>query len=523
VRIYDELPIRAWDYWVDENVSHIFYMPVNGPASTAKDIMANEKFGGNYGISWSPNSQMIAYSCKKVAGTAAARSTNSDVYLYNLDGSGTANITDGMLGYDNYPKFSPDGNWITFCSQIRGGFESDRIRLMLYSVFTKNITEITTNFDNWVTEYLWSGDNKSIYFTAPEKGSYQLFKAQINTKAGKKSENTEFEFKIEQLSQGQNDISGLSLTEDGKTLVFGMQNMLRPTNICSISTAGGDVTQITKLNNEIVDKFAPSSFEEKWIDTRDGQKLHCWVVYPPNFDKNKKYPMITYCQGGPQQMISQAYGYRWNMSLLSSKGYIIVAPNRRGCPGFGQDWIDGITKNWGGNAMNDLLDATDAMKKEPFVDENKLVAIGASAGGYSTFWLAGHHEGRFKAFLSHCGLFDLKSFYGSTEELFFPDWEWGGPFWEDKNKAFYEQNSPSNFVDKWDTPIIISTGEMDFRVPYTQSLQAFTAAQVKGIPSKLLVYPEQNHFVGKSQEYIIWFNEVFAFFEEHLNKVAKAE
>jgi len=530
VRIYDELPIRQWDYWFDENVSQIFYMPVQGAANTAKNIMANEKFGGNYGIAWSPDSKEIAYSCKKVSGVDKARSTNSDIYIYTLATGKTVNITEGMtvsdvksgevkittlnekmLGYDNHPKYSPDGKYISFASQERAGFESDRIRLMLYDRTTRKISELTKNFDQWVMEHIWSKDSRSIYFTAPIKGCYHIFNLTV-------SDN-----KINQITKGDFDFAGLSITDDSKTLVFGRCNFLQPLDIfqmpiSSATVSAGNIIPITNLNKEILERLEPSSFEAKWITTRDGKKMHAWVVYPPNFDSTKKYPMILFCPGGPQQMISQSYGYRWNMSLLSAKGHIIVAPNRRGCPGFGQDWVDIISKDWGGGAMNDLLDATDAMAKEKFIDENKLIAAGASAGGYSTFWLAGNHEGRFKVFLSHNGLFNLKSFYGSTEELFFTDWDFGGPYWEEKNKEFYVKNCPSTYADKWDTPIIITIGEKDFRVPYTQGLEAFTVAQIKRIPSKLLVYPEMNHFIGKTQEYIIWYNEVFDFFEKHLQR-----
>jgi len=514
VRIYEELPMRYWDYWFDENVSQIFYMPVRGAANSAINILEGTVFDGNYGISWSPDSKEIAYSCKKISGIDRARSTNSDVYIYNLENRTTENITEGMLGYDNKPKYSPDGKYISFASQERAGFESDRIRLMLYDRTTKNIREITQNFDQWVMDYIWSKDSKSIYFTAPLNGYYPVFYLTV-------SDN-----KITQIMDGKFDFSGLSFSDDGKTLVFGMCNMLRPLDIFSVivdenptmSSIGRTINTITNLNSEILARLEPSSFEAKWIKTRDGKDLHSWVVYPPNFDSTKKYPMIVFCPGGPQQMISQAYGYRWNMSLLSAKGYIIAAPNRRGCPGFGQEWVDLISKDWGGGAMNDILDITDAMAKKSFVDENKMIAAGASAGGYTTFWLAGHHEGRYKAFLSHNGLFNLKSFYGTTEELFFPDWEWGGPYWETKNKDFYIKHCPSTYADKWDTPIIITIGEKDFRVSYTQGLEAFTVAQIKRIPSKLLVFPEMNHFIGKTQEYIVWYNEVFNFFEEHLNR-----
>ncbi len=513
VRIYTELPVRHWDHWIDENYNHLFIMPIDGPASAAKDIMPNEPFdtplvpfGGSSEIAWSADSKAIAYTCKKYSGVDFVRNTNSDIYIYNLEKDKTHNLTEGFMGYDKNPSFSPDGKWIAFTSQHRPGFESDKIRLMLFDIEKNEFIDLTQGFDQCIDEFIWTPDSKSIFATATNFGTVQIFKVNLKDK------------KIVQFSKGHFDYSGLSIPKNGKIVVFGMMNMTRPLEICSISAEGGSVNQITKLNTEKIDRFAPSTFEERWINTRDGKKLHCWIVYPPNFDKNKKYPMITYCQGGPQQMISQAYGYRWNMSLLSSRDYIIVAPNRRGCPGFGQEWIDAITGDWGGKPMQDILDATDAMKQEPFVDNNRCVAIGASAGGFTTFWLAGNHEGRFKALMAHCGVFNFTSMYGSTEELFFTDWEYGGPYWEEKNQSFYKKNSPHNFADKWDVPLLISTGEKDFRVPYTQSLEAFTVAQVKGLPSKLIFYPNETHFIAKPQEYIIWFNEVFDFFDTYAPK-----
>jgi dipeptidyl aminopeptidase/acylaminoacyl peptidase len=520
VRVYEQLPIREWDVWLDENYPHIFYMPVSGPATTARDIMPNDRFRPLNGFSWSPDSKEIAYSSKKVSGAEAARSTNSDVYLYALEGGSTTNITDGMLGYDNFPIYSPDGKYIAFRSQLRAGFESDRIRLMLFDRTTKNITELSKGLDQWVEAAVWNPSSKSVYVVATDKGCNHIFNISITGTN---------EYKP--VGGGNYDYSNISLSSDGKTLLFGRCCITEPTELHRIAITTkegkkntpdtytyGEVTRISNFNDDAISKFAPSSTEERWITTRDGKQLHCWIIYPPNFDKNQKYPLISYCQGGPQQMVSQSYGYRWNMSLFSGSGYIIVAPNRRGCPGFGQDWIDAIAHDWGGHPMEDILDATDAMSSEPFVDKDKMIAIGASAGGFTTFWLEGNHEGRFKAFLSHCGVFNFFSMYGATEELFFPDWEWGGAYWENNNKEFYLKHSPHNYINKWDAPIVISTGEKDFRVPYTQSLEAFTAAQLRGLKSKLLVYPESNHFVGKTQEFLIWYDEVFSFFDEVLNK-----
>lgn len=565
VRIYTSLPIRHWDEWTDESYSHLFVVPVKG--GNPVDLMPGEKFdtplkpfGGVEEINWSPDGRYIAYTCKKVDDYVT--STNSDIYIVDLNNlcckvkeqfeckkcddqdcvkdknctqsnmdccekkencnekqkncqscneskgcCKVINITDGMPGYDRVPQFSPDGKWIAFQSQARAGFESDKIRIMLYNRCTKEISELTQNLDQWSEEFVWAPDSRKIYTVSTDTGVTSLFSFDIETKLWKRESKDRWNYG-----------SGLGITPDGNTLVFGKQNMNNPLELYKLEIDNAKETKLTNLNNELLKSIRPVTWVERWFNATDGKKIHSWIVYPPNFDSTKKYPVITFLQGGPQSMVSQVYHYRWNMALFASKGYIVLAANRRGLPGFGQAWNDAISKDWGGMAMNDYLAVTDQFSTEPYVDVNGRCAIGASAGGYAAYWLAGHHQGRFKAFLAHCGVFDIVSKYGSTEELFFPNWEFGGPYWIPENRANMEKNGPINYVQNWDTPIIISTGERDFRVPYTQSLEAFTAAQQRGIPSELIIFPNETHFISHAQEYIVWFNEVNKFLDKYCKK-----
>lgn len=505
--VYDKLPVRHWDEWIDDKFSHLFIMDVNTKELT--DIMLNEKFdtplkpfGGSEQIAWSPDSKEIAYTSRKVVNYAF--STNSDIYIYNLADKTTKNISEGMNGYDLQPIYSPDGSKIAFLSQERAGFESDRIRLMIYDRNSKKIEELTKDLDQWVHNPVWSHDSKSIYFTAGNfEGSSQIYS--INVLDGK--------FKI--ISKGLYNWGDQGIDANETDIFVTRRNYNRPSEIYSISLENNTDKQISHLNDDLFAGIEECTFEAKWVKSSDGSKVHTWVIYPPNFDKNKKYPLITYCQGGPQQAVDLFFSYGWNFLLMASEGYVIVAPNRRGCPGFGQDWVDAMSKDYGGKPMQDILAATDAMANEKYIDKNKMSAIGASAGGYTVFWLAGNHENRFSAFVSHCGMFDMVSKYGSTEELFFPNWDNGGPYWEKKSKSFYEKHSPHVYADKWNTPILIITGEKDYRVPYTQSLEAFTVAQSKGIPSKLISYPNENHWVMHPQEQLLWNREFFEFLDKY--------
>lgn len=507
VRVYESLPVRHWDNWTDENYSHVFYLPISGGQPI--DIMPGEPydvplkpFGGGDQIDVSPDGTEIAYTCKKMSGLDFVKQTNSEIYIYSLKDRTTKNITQGLDGYDWSPLYSPDGKWIAFISLERNGFESDRHRLMLYNRQSGAITELPKNFDQWVEEKVWSPDSKYLYIAATDSGVVSLFEVSVETG------------KVRRLTKDRSDHGGIYVTKSGM-LIYSKQNILNPLDIFSLNLKNNRETQITSINKEFLNQFKKVKVEERWIESVDGSKVHCWIVFPPDFDPSKKYPMITYCQGGPQSMVSPRFHYRWNMYLIASHGYILLAPNRRGVPGFGQKWNDAISGDWGGLAMQDLLAATDALAKEPYVKKDGLAAIGASAGGYTTFWMAGNHNGRFRALLSHNGVFNLESMYGSTEELWFPDWEYGGPYWIEKNRPFYEKNSPHKYVANWNTPIIISVGERDFRVPYTQGLEAFTVAQVNKIPSKLIVFPEETHFIAKLQEFLIWDKEVFDFLDKY--------
>ncbi len=508
--IYDDLPVRHWDHWLDEKYSHLFVMDLN--TKEVKDLMKNEKFetplppfGGASQLAWSNDSKYIAYTSKKVENFES--STNSSIFLVNVETGATENITPNLPGYDMDPMFSPDGKSIAFHSMERAGFESDRHRLMIYDIATKKIKELSKNLDQNVNQTVWSPDSKYLYFHAGHNdGTEQIYK--IDAKSGK----------FEVLTEGQHNFGdrGIDITSDGKTLIFNRRDYNAPSELYSMDLSTKDIKKISNLNDAILNNIDKVKIEAKWFTAKDGKKFHSWVIYPPYFDKNKKYPLITYCQGGPQQSISQFFSYGWNFLTMASRGYVIVAPNRRGCPGFGQDWTDAMSQDYGGMPMQDILVATDEMAKEEYIDKDRMSAIGASAGGYTVFWMAGNHEGRFSAFVSHCGMYNMESKYGSTEELFFPNWDNGGAYWESKKlKEYYAEVSPHSYAQNWDTPILIITGELDYRVPYTQSLEAFTAARAQNIPAKLIVYPEENHWVLKPQEKLFWYKEFFKFLDEY--------
>ncbi|HCT30168.1 MAG TPA: peptidase S9 [Bacteroidales bacterium] len=512
VRIIDNLMYRHFDYWEDGSYSHIFIADLkNGALQDAKDINENEKWDTPMAtdfdiaeVQWSPDGKKVVYCSKKLYGKDYAVSTNSDIYIYDLESGKTENITSENVGYDRSPSYSPNGQYIAWTSMELPGNESDQKRLFILDLTTNQKTYLTEGFDQNVDQYIWGEDSKSIYFTSGIKGTDQLFKIDITSKA------------IAQITKGIHDYT-VCLKNNG-VLIGQRMSMSMAAELYKVDETSGTETQLTFTNKNIYDNIKMGEVQERWVKTTDGKDMLVWVILPPNFDKTKKYPTLLYCQGGPQSTVSQFWSYRWNFQIMAANGYVIVAPNRRGVPSFGKAWNAQISGDYSGQNIMDYLSAIDNVSKEPWVDKDKLGCVGASYGGYSVFYLAGHHQKRFKAFIAHCGMFNFESFYAATEETFFPNNDLGGPYW-DKNNAIAQKsyaNSPHKFVQNWDTPIMIITGEMDLRIPYTESLQAFNAAQLRGIPSKLLVYPKETHFVLKPQNAVIWQREFFGWLDKWL-------
>jgi dipeptidyl aminopeptidase/acylaminoacyl peptidase len=515
VQIYDELNYRHWDTWEDGAYSHIMYQPVSDAASEPIDIMAGEPFdspqkpfGGSEDYLWSPDSKNILYVAKKLSGAAYASSTNSDIYQYNLETKTTTNLTSENKGYDTDPAFSSKGQ-LAWLQMKRDGYESDK-KDIIVSINGAAIN-LTANWDGTVDSFVWQDKGDKIYFVAPVLGTVQLFEIGIPV-AGKKSS------ALKQLTNGQFDVHSI-VGQSKQTIVVSRRDMNHAPELYSVNLSNGKMTQLTQANDAFYNSITLSKVEKRMVKTTDGKEMLTWVIYPPNFDPAKKYPTILYCQGGPQGALSQIYSFRWNFQLMAANGYIIVAPNRRGMPGYGVEWNEQISKDYGGQNIQDYLSAIDELAKEPYVDNDRLGAIGASYGGYSVFYLAGMHEGRFKSFISHDGIFNWKSMYGTTEELFFVNWDLGGPYW-DKNNAVaqkaYNEFNPVEKVGNWNTPILIIQGGKDFRVPIGQGLEAFQAAQLQGIKSKLLYFPEENHWILNNQNSLVWQREFFKWLKETL-------
>ena len=505
----DALMYRHWDSWTDYAVSHIWVGKIeNGRLNSGLDILEGEPFDAPTSpyfdaseIAWSHDGKYIAYTCKKLTGTEYALSTNTDIYLYDIENGSTKNISDGMPGYDKYPVFSPDGAKLAFQSMATPGYEADKERLMVYHLSSGIIEELTEDYDNNAENFVWTSDSREIYFISAVRATFQVYSVDVTTKD------------IKPITKGAHDYTGMKAAYNG--LICSKTKMSMATELFIVNPQTGEEEQLTFVNKNIYDAVNMGNVEERTVKTTDGKDMLVWVVYPPDFDPAKQYPALLYCQGGPQSPVSQFFSFRWNLQLMAANDYIIVAPNRRGVPSFGQEWNRQISGDYGGQNMRDYLSAIDELKKEPFIDENRLGAVGASYGGFSVYWLAGRHEKRFKVFIAHCGMFNLESKYASTEEYWFPNFDLGGAYWEKPRPKSYDF-SPHLNVDKWDTPIMVIHGAKDYRVCYTEGLQAFNAAQLRGIPSRLLIFPEEGHWVLKPQNAVLWQREFFGWLDKWL-------
>jgi dipeptidyl aminopeptidase/acylaminoacyl peptidase len=510
-RIENDLLYRHWNQWEDEYKTHLFLHDLGSGevVSAGKDLLKGEPydgvlppFSGSESVTFSGDGNFVYYSTKKMLGKKFAQSTNSDIYEFDIATGLTRNFTDGMMGYDNSASFSPDGTKMAWLSMASNGFESDKNNIYIFD-FKKGAKQfVDLKMDLTVSDFQWDTDGKSIVFSAPYRGIQQLFVYDL-------SKGT-----TSQLTEGKMNVVSYSVNKEN--MILGLQSMLAPTDLYLFNRKTKELKNLTNANKSNLKNISLPKMEERWIKTSDGKEMLTWVLLPPNFDKTKKYPTLLYCQGGPQSMVSQFFSYRWNLMLMASQGYIVVAPNRRGLPGFGQEWNDAISKDWGGQPMRDYLTAIDEVSKESYVDKEKIGAVGASYGGYSVYFLAGIHENRFKTFVAHCGLFNLESWYGTTEELFFANWDIGGPYWDPKNKELYEKNSPHKLVKNWDTPILVIHGGMDFRVPESEGMQAFQAAQLMGLKSRYLYFPTEGHWVQKPQNGLLWQREFFKWLAEDL-------
>ena len=509
-RLVNDLMYKHWDQWVTD-LPHPFVGDFDGnEISGIKDIMKDEPFecpmrpfNGADSFAWTPDSKQLVYVSRKYSGQDYAFSTDSDLFLYDLASGKTELLTEGMDGYDTDPMFSPDGKTLAWLSMATPKYESDKKRLMVMDFSTRKMRDLTENWDYWPESIVWNPNGQEIYFTGYYQGTEPVFKMNVKTE------------NIDTLATGVCDYNTLQPTKDGKLFAL-RQSMLYPNEIVEI--ANGEAKALTDINKDILDKLAEVKIEKRMVPTTDGKEMCTWVILPPNFDKNKKYPALLYCQGGPQQAVSQFWSSRWNFRIMAANGYIVIAPARRGTPGFGFEWNHQISGDYGGQNMKDYLSAVDYMTKEPYVDKDHVGAVGASYGGYSVYWLAGHHEGRFAALIAHAGIFNFEAQYLETEEMWFADYDIGGPYWDVNNATAQRTyaNSPHKFVNNWTAPILITVGELDYRILASQGMMAFNAARMHGLEAEMLVFPDENHWVRKPQNTVLWQRVFFRFLAKYL-------
>jgi len=534
--VINELMYKHWDHFVT-SVPHPFIANFGDEGvSHVQDILKGEPyecptapFGGIEQLCWSPDSKRVAYSCRKKVARKYATSTDSDIYLYDTETGQTTNLCktadfqepatdytrslkdqainhldkDQNVGYDTNPQFSPDGRYIAWQSMARDGYESDRNRLCVLTLATGQKRYVTESFESGVDTYCWGKDSKTLYFTGVWHGTSMVY-------------STTLQGSVRKLTDGIWDYSICGLSHDGSHLIVKRHSMSQADEVYSIQLAKSHpVTQLTEENKYFYDHLTMGKVEERWIPTVDGKQEQAWIIYPPHFDSTQTYPTLLYCEGGPQSPVSQFWSFRWNFQIMASHGYIIVAPNRRGLPGYGMDWLEEISGDYSGLCMQDYLSAIDEVSKDPYVDKSRLGCVGASFGGYSVYWLAGHHNKRFKCFIAHDGIFNTCQQYGETEEMWFPNWDLGAAPWVTPDAPVYK-DSPHLSIGKWDTPILCIHGMCDYRILHSQAEAAFAEARMRGIPAELLLFPDENHWVLKPQNGILWQRTFFRWLDRWL-------
>jgi dipeptidyl aminopeptidase/acylaminoacyl peptidase len=511
-RLETDLMYRHWDSWHDYTYNHLFITDYNEKGiHEGNDIMKGERFdspmkpfGGMEQVAISPDGKTIAYTCKKKTGKEYSISTNSEIWLYNTETHETKNFTEGIMGYDQNPVFSPDGSKLAWESMARDGYESDQARLFVADINTGTRTNLFDHFEESATSITWAADGKTIFFISDIHASDEIFSINLAT------------HEIKRVTEGIHDYRSIQLM--GNQLMARKQSMSQPDELYLVSVDTGKDEPITSVTKPIMDQLKMGKVESRWVKTTDGKEMLVWLIFPPDFDPSKKYPTLLYCEGGPQSTVSQFWSFRWNFQLMAANGYIIVAPNRRGLPGFGMEWLEQISTDYGGQNIKDYLSAIDNAAQEPWVDKDKLGAVGASYGGYSVYYLAGNHNKRFKCFISHAGIFNFEDLYSTTEEMWFANWDYGGAYWDKENKVAQRSYSfsPHNFVDKWDTPILVIAGENDYRIPYTQGMAAYNSAILRGIPAEFLLFHDENHWILKPQNGLLWQRTVYNWLDKWL-------